>query len=241
MSIATSPVNVLAIGAHPDDIELGAGGYIHRLITEQDASVSFLIFTAGRKTMNPLQEYDKDQRVKEAHLASRVLGVKSQEYVYVLDYDDGGLHLCGHRLIDEIEKRMYGADGTTEYNIVLTHSGQDTHADHREVFEASVSALRYFRGTVLLYQSPSTRPNGFHPTFFVNLDDEIVIRKCEAIRQHISQREKRYMTNRWIEAMASSWAFFHRINPEKDRDTFLEAFEVYKSFMPAKPKKKSYQ
>ena len=215
---------VLAIGAHPDDIEFGAGGFIYRLIAEKKADVTYLIMTLGLKGIRNPNRYNPESRREEAEEAAKVLGVKN---VIVKNHADCGLHLEGHDLIQEIEECMrLGETGSSRppYDIVLTHSGEDAHADHREVHEATVSGLRSSWPTMLLYQSPSTKPNGFRPTFFVKLNEQTLARKLQALLAHESQRSRKYMTTASIKAMASTWSFFHRAPNEH-----FEAFEVYKT------------
>jgi LmbE family N-acetylglucosaminyl deacetylase len=217
---------VLAIGAHPDDIEIGAGGYIHRLKQKCQAAVHYLILTEGLQGLTLQPNGDgASQRRYEAQAAAEVLGI-SPDAVEVLGYPDCRLHEHGHALLREIERRLFDEQGIPKYDVVLTHCREDDHADHRILYESTVSAVRNFHGSVLFYQSPSVRPNGFRPTFFVRLDEADVARKYEAIYAHVSQRGRQFMTARRTHGLADNWAIFLR-QPE---GTFLEAFEVYKSF-----------
>ncbi len=222
MLLNVSSPSVLAIGAHPDDIELGAGGLIYRLIEERKAFVKYLILTPGLKGTPREKSYSPESRRAEAKGAAAVLKV-AEENVTVWDYEDCGMHTAGHKLIQDIELCVHEySDG---WDLILTHSGEDTHADHREAHEATISALRYYYGTVLLYQSPSTKPNGFHPNFFVSLDEEAIHHKFTALHKHDSQRSRKYMKIEHVKAMAARWSFFHRAP-----SSYFEAFEVYKSF-----------
>src|SRR5262249_48362331 len=58
--------HVLAIGAHPDDIEIGTGGLIHRLIQEHNAAVQFLILTEGIQHPKEGVYYEPSVRRKES-------------------------------------------------------------------------------------------------------------------------------------------------------------------------------
>lgn len=222
MVIPVGSPHVLAIGSHPDDIEIGCGGFVRRLITEFGAVVRFLVLTEGRHSKEGM--YEGSTRRKEAIDAAVALGVKP-EHVEVLRFMDCGLHECGHEMIGEIERRIYHPDYHQPLDIVLTHAAEDTHADHREVHEASISALRDFNGTVLLYQAPSTKPNLFRPTFFVNLTEQYIKEKNAALQMHESQKHKPFMKLARTVGLASSWALFHRSTAQ-----YCEAFEVYKSF-----------
>jgi LmbE family N-acetylglucosaminyl deacetylase len=215
---------VLAIGAHPDDIELGAAGFLFRLLTESRAQVQFLVLTAGVQHRHPQRHFDPRRRRRESLAAARALGLHPRR-TEILDYPDCGLHLHVHEIIREIEGRLFDAEGRPGFDLVLTHAGGDTHADHRQVYQATVSATRAFSGTVMLYQAPSTIPNEFRPTFFVHLDEAALAAKVRALLEHQSQQEKDFMGQQRVEGLARSWALFHRTEPE-----YLEAFEVSKSF-----------
>ena len=214
--------HVLAIGAHPDDIEIGAGGFVHRLIQEHNAVVSFLILTEGIQHPKEGKFYEPSVRRKESVLAAQHLGVPAAN-VEVLQFPDCGLHEVGHQLIRSIESQVYGRPHP--FDIILSHSGDDTHADHREAHEATISALRNYMGTVLLYQSPSTKPNSFHPTLFVNLPEDAIRQKDRALQAHVSQQNKEFMKIARTVGLATSWALFHHLTGK-----YCEAFEIYKWF-----------
>jgi LmbE family N-acetylglucosaminyl deacetylase len=215
-----SEPSLLAIGAHPDDIELGGGGSIHRLRSELDARVHFLVMTHGLQSWEASGEFDRDQRHQESIKAAQVLGIDECD-VTILSYQDCGLHRERHPLIREIERLI----GSGDFDVVLTHAKGDTHNDHEIVCEATISATRAFHGTVLLYQAPSTIVSEFRPTLFVNLAPDDFEAKQRALREHVSQREKSFMAAEWPLWIARSWAAF--LNAPTG---LLEAFQVYKSF-----------
>ena len=97
-------LSVLAVGAHPDDIELGAGGFIHRLRNELCARVRFLVLTHGLSSRQRSGDYDRGQRYQESIKAAGVLGVDESD-VTLLGYQDCGLHRDLHSLIREVEER----------------------------------------------------------------------------------------------------------------------------------------
>jgi LmbE family N-acetylglucosaminyl deacetylase len=216
--------HVLAIGSHPDDIEIGAGGFIYRLIQEHNAMVHFLILTEGIQHPKEGSFYEPSLRRRESIIAAQHLGVSARN-VEVLEFPDCGLHEVGHQLIRAVEGHVHDPKRPNPFDIVMTISGEDTHADHRETHEATISALRNFFGTVLLYQSPSTKPNTFHPTFFVSLTEDAIRQKDRALQAHASQQNKEFMKVARTVGLATSWALFHHSTAK-----YCEAFEVYKSF-----------
>lgn len=225
MLVPVDSPHVLAIGAHPDDVEIGCGGLLYRLIQEHNAVVSLLTLTEGIQHPKHGKFYEPSVRRHESLVAAQHLGVPAAN-VEVLQFPDCGLHEVGHELIRAIEQRTCcNSDRHRPYDIILTHSGEDTHADHREAHEATISALRNYMGTVLLYQSPSTKPNTFHPTLFVNLPEEAIRQKDRALQAHISQQNKEFMKIARTVGLATSWALFHHLSGK-----YCEAFEIYKWF-----------
>ena len=219
----TEELDVLAIGAHPDDIELGAAGVVYRLIRERAARIRFLILSAGLQHWSTGQTFERGTRVGEAIEAARTLGVSASD-VEILEFPDCQLHLHLHDLIEQIEQRLY-VNGRAANNVVLTHTAHDTHSDHRQAYEATIAAARAYSGTILLYQAVSTIPNMFDPTYFVSLTEEAIDAKQRALECHESQRAKDFMKRVRTEGMARGWALFLR-RP----GAFLEAFEVHKAF-----------
>jgi len=216
---------VLAIGAHPDDIEIGAGGFVDILIRKHQGFVEFLVLTEGVQGVAPDELYNGGLRHEEAINGAGRLGV-APEHVTVMDFPDCQLHNYGHQIIQAIESHLYDKDGKARFDVVLTHVLGDAHEDHRVVHESTLSAVRHFNGTVLCYQAPNTKPNCFHPTFFVELDPESIANKVAALQEHRSQQFKPFMHVQQTRGLAANWAQFHRL-PE---GTYLEAFEIYKSF-----------
>ena len=215
---------VLAIGSHPDDIELGAAGLLSRLLNECSASIHLLVLTSGLQSWKRDTLFAKTDRENEARRGAVALGLDRAD-VTVCGFEDCKLHEEVHEVIREIERHLYDSDGQQLYDIILTHASGDTHSDHKQASESTISAARYFHGTILFYQAPSTIPNEFHPTFFVKLNTDMLEKKDLAIMAHVSQREKEFAKHGYTVGMAKSWAIFHR----RAEDS-LEAFEIYKTY-----------
>jgi LmbE family N-acetylglucosaminyl deacetylase len=220
-----SPPRVLAIGAHPDDIELGAGGFLRALVRDRGADVWMLVLSTGLQSRDVKKPYVSSVRRDESIASARVLGI-SADRVDVRSFPDCSLHEHGHEIIRDIESLAVGADRDARIDLVLTHSASDLHADHRVAHESTLSALRDFAGTILLYQTPSTRLNGFRPAFFVTLDEDAIAAKERALRAHASQRDKAFMREGRVRNLGSSWALFLRLPTE----SIVEAFEVERAF-----------
>ena len=118
-------VDVLAIGAHPDDVEMIVGGTLAKLI-DRGKSVAILDLTRGEMGSRGTAE----ERVREAQAAARVLGVCER---ITLDLGDG-------RLQDTLENRIQVTEVLRRLRptLVLAHYWDDLHPDHVEIGRAHV-------------------------------------------------------------------------------------------------------
>jgi LmbE family N-acetylglucosaminyl deacetylase len=193
---------VLAVGAHPDDIELGCGGTLYKSV-QAGAQVIALYMTRGGKMA------DTDVRIKESTEAMRVLGVNE---VCFEDFPDTEVP-CSHKAIARLEEYAlkYRPD------VILTHSLNDTHQDHRQVAWLSMSAFRNIP-KILAYETPRVMPAAFSPTYFIDITG-CAQKKWEALKCHVSQNEKRYLA---YESMINLCSFRGSQAGVKE----AEAFEV---------------
>ena len=211
LSLDRGPVSVpmtdrvLVVGAHPDDIELGAAGAMLRF-THEGASVYGLVITKGENgTKAPAEK-----RQTEAQMVAAGLGL---ENLWVLDFPDTQLrqHITGIR--EAIEKKIEELG----IQIVITHSLHETHGDHAAIFEAAKEASRTC--SLLCYESISA-PKEFVPNYFVDITSYLPD-KLRAIGMHKTQRDKFYMDPELIRGRAA-----HRGLQAGVR--YAEAFWIYK-------------
>ena len=120
------PGRVLAVGAHPDDLEVGAGGLLARLARE-GAEVTMSIISIPNRF---------EERYAEAQAGARVLGGK-----VVLLVDDKECRVEDVPMHDLVA-RLDGMVDSTRPDLDITHSRHDLHWDHGLVNRATVSALR---------------------------------------------------------------------------------------------------
>jgi len=171
------PACVLAIGAHPDDIEIAAGAALAKM-RDAGYGITGLILTRGEKGG------DGDTRPLEAQRGAEFLGLDT---VKVLDFNDTHLSLDIVKITGAIEEMIE----KVQPEIIFTHSTHDLHQDHQAVYEATMRAARNTRTTILCYESPSVTQD-FHPTYFIDVDKYVEV-KVQAMREHWNQRKKPYM------------------------------------------------
>lgn len=178
--------HVLALGAHPDDLELGCGATLAKL-AESGIQVTAVIFSEGDRGA-PV-EFD---RAKETREALATLGVRS---VHQHSFADTRLHEHLNDLIAVIEEQVRKLSPERVY----TMFAEDRHQDHRAVYRASMVACRAIP-QILAYETPSSYPN-FVPTVFERVD-EFIERKVAALKMHVSQGDRLYMQEDKIRAAA---------------------------------------
>ena len=193
-------MTVLAIGAHPDDIELGCGGALlaHRRAGE---AVWLLIMSSGTEGGPPAIRRH-EQCVAARRLQAEVLwgGFRDGEIPNgkpAIQVVDDALALSGAR-------------------IVYTHAHGDSHQDHRHVAQATLSAARNLT-TILGYETPST--TRFAPNTFVSLVG-LLEAKLELIGAHSSQIERASRVDLDVVAAQA------RVRGHQGRLAFAEAFEA---------------
>ena len=178
-------VSILAVGAHPDDVELGCAGTLCNAVKD-GCKVAAVYLTRGEMSGDP------QVRMRESTEALGVLGVK---HVHFGDFPD--TEIPGSRkAIDFMEQfvKLHSPD------LVLTHSVNDTHQDHRQVGWLSLSAFRNVK-KILAFETPRVT-QAFAPNYFVDITD-CVNSKWEALKKHVSQANKRYIAYESMVNLAS--------------------------------------
>ncbi|MCJ7631862.1 PIG-L family deacetylase [Candidatus Bathyarchaeota archaeon] len=200
-------MKILAIGAHPDDIELGCGGLLIRS-KKMGYDINYLILTRGEagSQLNP-----EDDREAEARESAKAIGAT----LSFGGFEDTKLMPDG-TLVNAIEKIV----NKVRPDIVLTHSVKDEHHDHRAVGSATIEAARYVRN-ILAYENPLTKD--FSPQVYIDISD-VVKEKIKLLNLYPSQREKDYLKSNAIYGLAQYRAYQSRVSGIK----FAEAFQVIK-------------
>ncbi len=179
--------HVLAIGAHPDDVEIGVGGILasHRAAGD---SVTILTLSRGARGGAP------EDRQHESLASAELLGAR----LFLEDLVDTAISNTGET-VSIIERVVNEVNPT----IVYTHSAHDRHQDHRAVHEAALVATRTVR-TVACFQSPSSTVD-FRPSRFVSIDG-YTDRKLALLNCFRSQGEIRgYLQPEFVLATARYW------------------------------------
>lgn len=167
---------ILFIGAHPDDIELGAGALIAHIVQKTD----ILCVTLSDNQKNP----ELKNVVKEHYDSMRILGVAEKNVI---------LGSFETRLFQsyrqEILEYLIGLRREYQPEIVFTHTRADLHQDHSTVTEET---LRAFRGTTVLGFDVLRSSYGFFPNFLTEVTEADVQKKLEALAAYQTYSSKYY-------------------------------------------------
>lgn len=180
-------MNILAIGAHFDDVELGCGGALARHAKNGDTVYVYVATVSGFVNQYGQTVRGSETALNEAQNAMQVIGVKEM--------------ICGQfktlevEFIDSLNIDILKIVQEKQIDMVYTHWVGDIHHDHQAVARASLHSCRHVP-RLLMYRS-----NWYHSTmefrgnFYVDITD-YWNKKEQAIRSHVSEMDR--TGEKWI-------------------------------------------
>jgi LmbE family N-acetylglucosaminyl deacetylase len=199
-------LNILAIGAHPDDIEIGCGGLLIKAVR---AGHNVYMYTLTRGSVAA----DPRRRIQEQLESARMIGA----HVWIDNFEDSKLSLNAE-VINRIELFMKKSCA----DIVYTHALGDTHHDHRAIAQATLEAGRYIPN-ILSYEIPVTKE--FSPSLYCDITDTIDD-KLALLNIFSSQRNNINLRANGVKGLAQYRALQNRLLDQSI--TSVESFEVQK-------------
>lgn len=170
------PLNVLCLGAHSDDIEIGCGGAILRLGQEHPRSrFTWIVFSADG------DRADEARRSASAFLAS----VKDKE-VIVNGFRDGFFPYTGVEVKEYFEELKHQLSP----DLIFTHHREDLHQDHRLIAELTWNTFR--NHLILEYEIPKYDGDFGSPNFFVQLDEALSRKKTSYLTKYFDTQGNRH-------------------------------------------------
>jgi LmbE family N-acetylglucosaminyl deacetylase len=183
--------NVLVLAPHTDDGELGAGGFISKLV-ESGSEVHYVAFSIAEESVP--KEFPSDILVSEVQKATSVLGIK-KENLHIFRYKVRKLSYVRQEILEEIVvlKRKYAFD------LVLIPSLNDIHQDHAAVAQ---EGLRAFKNVTVLSYELIWNNIEFKTTSYVSLEQRHIEAKVNAMQQYASQKFRKYVDQDFIFSLA---------------------------------------
>jgi LmbE family N-acetylglucosaminyl deacetylase len=168
-------LDVLCLGAHCDDIEIGCGGTVLRLTDE---------FPAARFHWVVLSS--NDERATEAERSAEYfLAGAGKQDIRIERFRESYFPWVGAEIKDYFEE--LGAD--IDPDLILTHHRHDRHQDHRIVAELTWNTWR--DQLILEYEIPKYDGDLGSPNVFVALDEATAQRKVDGVLDHFPSQRRR--------------------------------------------------
>ena len=180
------PMRLLAVGCHPDDIEIGCGGTILELAERRpDLEVTWLVLSAN------------GARAEEARAsADGFLENFASRQVFIESFRDGFFPYDGAA----VKERFEQLKNEVAPDVIFTHSGTDRHQDHRLACELTWNTFRDH--LILEYEIPKWDADLTPTNVYVPVSEAVVQRKVELLLDHFpSQREKHWFTDDLFRAL----------------------------------------
>jgi len=185
-------MRILAIGAHPDDIEFGCGGTLIKY-ARQGHDVFLLVMTEGGGSGEGSIRRQEQEEAANILQAAKLFWGEYPDTAIPLDRDS----------IQRVERIIH----EVQPDFIFVHFQDDTHQDHRHLSVSTITATRYTRN-VLFFEGPTTQ--NFSPSVFVDVDT-VLERKVTALEAHASQVTKTNIEGLTIVDIARSSAHFRGI------------------------------
>ena len=205
---ATEPIKLLCLGAHSDDIEIGCGGTILRLINQYPhLSVHWVVFSG------------QDRRMEEAQAsATDFLHQATDKKIALKNFRDGFFPYTGAEVkafFEELKQEI-------SPDLIFTHYRHDLHQDHRTLCELTWNTFRDH--SILEYEIPKYDGDLGNPNFFVYLDEAICNRKIDLLLKHFRTQENKH----WFTKETFTSILRLRGIESKAPDGYAEAFHCRK-------------
>ncbi|MBX9589762.1 MAG: PIG-L family deacetylase [Hyphomonadaceae bacterium] len=183
---AGDKLTVLCLGAHSDDIEIGAGGTLIQWIANGlRLDVRWCVLSAS------------EQRENEARAsAGDFLRGAAHHQIDVLRFEDGRFPAQVNAI-----KAWFETLKTSEPDVILTHRHDDAHQDHREVCRHTWNTFRDHM--ILEYEIPKWDGDLGQPNFYLPMSAQTLRRKIDLLMTHFgTQRSKHWFDEEIFQGLA---------------------------------------
>lgn len=160
---------ILAIGAHPDDVELGCSGTL--LKYQAEGSHIDIVICRDDNAPKPSTWRDREKMQAEYKKSEELFGIKFNILKNPTDNDGRPVLKWNSKFVKKMDDIVYNGN----YDLIITHSPGDHHQDHVNTFHIVNSSLRRWKGEFWLMEGGpySNKNQQFNPNVFVDISDYI--------------------------------------------------------------------
>ena len=191
---------IMVVVAHPDDELLGLGATMHKLIKEHKCIVKVVILGEGITSRSDVRDQKLWEKELLLHKKNINKAAKAIGYHEVKTYDFPDNRFDSVALLD-IVKAIEKEKEDFKPEIIFTHHGGDTNIDHRQTFDAVITATRPMTlevvKTIIAFETPSStewqsfnHPNYFKPNLFLEVSKKDVDAKIKGMESYEFEKRK---------------------------------------------------
>lgn len=208
-------MNLLFIGAHIDDIEIGCGGTVARAVMNGHHVKLVVMTKSSYRNYDGTVLRTEDEASSEGVAAIKTLGVSEDDFI-ILDFPNKYVPYDA-TTVEELDRII------CEFrpDRIFTHWAFDTHQDHKNTALATISASRWYNN-IFMYEPAAPSGRSYHPfraQMYIDISDHIEA-KINSLKNHKSQYEK--YGQLWIEAIEGR----AKIRGLESYCKYAECFEV---------------
>ncbi len=203
-------MNVLGVGAHYDDLELGCSGTLINHVKNGDEVTMLVLTDSSYKNPEGNEIRTAEVAKQEGETAAKIIGADliCLDYkTFMVPFDD----FLGKKLLNHIEK--------LEIDIIYSHWVYDIHRDHQYAAKSTLMAGRHVPRFLMYRSNFYDTEQQFKGNFYSDISD-VMDKKIEVIKAHKSELERvRY---EWLDFFCK----MHKNDGQKIGVTHAELFEV---------------
>ena len=207
-------MNILAVGAHFDDVELGCSGTLAKHVESGDKVFVYVATNSEFSNHKNIKIRDKKVALKESEKALKIIGINKLFLGNFKTLEIEFNEALNKDLIKIIEK--YKID------LIYTHWSDDVHHDHRAVARSSLHCGRHVKNLLCYRSNWYSSDKVFDANYFVDISNFWKIKKL-AIKCHKSELTRVY--NKWL----NFWEHEAKNNGLRIGVKYAEAFQLIKS------------
>lgn len=200
--------NVLVLAPHTDDGELGAGGFINRMI-EEGSNVYYAAFSTAEQSVPA--GFPKDILKTEVKNATFKLGIVPKN-LFIYNYEVRKLNYVRQEILEQLVAMKRQID----FDLILIPALSDVHQDHSTV---AAEALRAFKTKSIFSYELIWNNISFRTSGYVKLEERHINAKIEALKMYSSQGFRDYLSEDFIRSLARARGVQFGVE-------YAEAFEI---------------